>query len=86
MSAVCIRYAPAGASEEELAPLHARVARRVEESGRFWISTTVLKGRTYFRVNPVNFRTRTAHIDELFALLLREVGARPSAEGPALPT
>jgi glutamate/tyrosine decarboxylase-like PLP-dependent enzyme len=84
MSAVCIRYAPAGMPEEELAPLHARVARRVEESGRFWISTTVLKGRTYFRVNPVNFRTRAEHMEELFALLLRELGARPAAAGSAL--
>jgi glutamate/tyrosine decarboxylase-like PLP-dependent enzyme len=72
MSAICIRYAPDGMPEDRAARLHAEVARRVEESGRFWISTTVLKGQTYFRVNPVNFRTRREDIEELFALLERE--------------
>jgi aromatic-L-amino-acid decarboxylase len=94
MSAVCIRYDPAGRAralphtrpgveqpfraadggidEAVLAALHADVARAIEDSGRFWISTTRLKGRTWFRVNPVNFRTRMEHIDELFHLLARE--------------
>jgi hypothetical protein len=31
-----------------------------------------MKGRTWFRINPVNFRTRPEHMDELFALLRRE--------------
>jgi hypothetical protein len=29
----------------------------------------VLKGKTYFRINPVNFRTRLEHIDGLFDML-----------------
>jgi len=71
MSAICIRYTPAG-DGDEAARLHAEVARRVEAGGRFWISTTVLKGRSWFRINPVNFRTRAEHMDELFLLLRRE--------------
>lgn len=71
MSAICIRYRPAGEGEAA-ARLHAEVARRVEAGGRFWISTTVLKGRSWFRINPVNFRTRAEQMDELFALLRRE--------------
>ena len=70
MSAMCLRYAPNGLEEQQSAELHATVARQVEESGRFWISTTVLKGRTWFRVNPVNVRTRLEHMDELFDLLV----------------
>jgi aromatic-L-amino-acid/L-tryptophan decarboxylase len=69
MSAVCLRYRPSGASEETLRRVHAAVAREVERGGRFWISTTVLKGLTYFRVNPVNIRTRASHIEALFAFL-----------------
>jgi len=72
MSAVCLRYCPAGVDEDRLGKLHAAVARRIEEGGRFWISTTFLKGRTWFRINPVNFRTRLEHMDELFQLLTRE--------------
>jgi glutamate/tyrosine decarboxylase-like PLP-dependent enzyme len=72
MSAVCVGYRCAGLDEAALARLHAEVVRRIEEGGRFWITTTRLKDRPWFRVNPVNFRTRLEHMDELFALLRAE--------------
>jgi aromatic-L-amino-acid decarboxylase len=75
MSAICIRFKGAELTAEESKDLHAEVARRVEESGRFWISTTELKGKSWFRINPVNFRTREHHMDELFALLQKECHA-----------
>ena len=72
MSAACVGYRGAGLDEDTLARLHAQVVRRVEEGGRFWITTTRLKGRPWFRVNPVNFRTRLEHMDQLFELLRAE--------------
>jgi aromatic-L-amino-acid decarboxylase len=77
MSAICIRYRSAhlaGADWDETRSkeLHAEVARRVEQSGKFWISTAELKGKWWFRVNPVNFRTRKEHMDQLLALLEQE--------------
>jgi aromatic-L-amino-acid decarboxylase len=72
MSAICIRYKGAQIAEDESRNLHAEVAQRVERSGRFWISTTDLKGKTWFRINPVNFRTRQEHMEQLFALLQSE--------------
>ena len=72
MSAICIRFNRADMAEAKLKKLHAEVAQRIEQDGRFWISTTELKGKTWFRINPVNFRTRTEHMDELFELLRRE--------------
>jgi aromatic-L-amino-acid/L-tryptophan decarboxylase len=72
MSAICIRFKADGLEESESKKLHAEVAQRVERSGRFWISTTELKGRAWFRINPVNFRTREKHMEELFQLLKRE--------------
>ncbi|MHC4992692.1 MAG: hypothetical protein ACYTGC_17110, partial [Planctomycetota bacterium] len=76
MSAVCMRYAPAAitrsAAKEMLPRLHHVVVRRIEEDGAFWISTTVLKGQTWFRINPVNFRTRLEHMDGLMEALIRE--------------
>ena len=71
MSAICIRYKEVP-EEAEAKRLHAAVVDRIERAGRFWISTTELKGRTWFRINPVNFRTRTEHMQELFATLKRE--------------
>ena len=75
MSAICIRFNGAGLNEAESKDLHAEVAQRVERSGRFWISTTELKGKTWFRINPVNFRTRQEHMEELFQFLQQECSA-----------
>jgi glutamate/tyrosine decarboxylase-like PLP-dependent enzyme len=74
MSAICIRYDPGGIAEDRLGRLHHEVAGRIEQQRRFWISTTLLKGRWWFRINPVNFRTRLEHMDELMACLRRECG------------
>ncbi|MGH9381213.1 MAG: pyridoxal phosphate-dependent decarboxylase family protein [Thermoanaerobaculia bacterium] len=73
MSAACIRYLPqrelASAQADEL---HHRVVDRVERSGEFWIGTTVLKGKAWFRACTVNFRTTLEHVERLMALLERE--------------
>jgi aromatic-L-amino-acid decarboxylase len=60
MSAICIHC-----NGKDLA-FHQRVASQIERDGKYWISTTVLKGRPAFRINPVNFRTQTEHIRGLF--------------------
>lgn len=75
MSAICIRFKSVDVDEVESKDLHAEVAQRIERSGRFWMSTTELKGKTWFRINPVNFRTRQEHMDELFDLLRQECHA-----------
>jgi glutamate/tyrosine decarboxylase-like PLP-dependent enzyme len=67
MSAICIRYR--SVAERDAGRLHAEVAERVEKSGKFWIGTTELKGRMWFRINPVNFRTREEHMEQLLELL-----------------
>jgi aromatic-L-amino-acid/L-tryptophan decarboxylase len=74
LSAICVRYIGGEMEEAERAKLHAEVARRIERGGRYWISTTVLRERTYFRINPVNFRTRMEHVEGLFQELTRECG------------
>jgi aromatic-L-amino-acid/L-tryptophan decarboxylase len=82
MSAICIRFKSPGLREAESKNLHAEVAARVEQGGRFWISTTELKGKAWFRINPVNFRTRREHMAQLFTLLQQEC----RAIGPKTPT
>ena len=72
MSAVCVRFKRPDLNETDAKTLHARVVENIEKSGKFWISTTELKGRTWFRINPVNFRTRTEHMDQLLDLLEAE--------------
>jgi aromatic-L-amino-acid decarboxylase len=85
MSAICIRFKGAGLNETESKRLHAEVTQRVEQSGRFWMSTTELKGKTWFRINPVNFRTRKEHMEELFRLLQQECLALLPEKGVASP-
>jgi aromatic-L-amino-acid decarboxylase len=75
MSAICIRFRNADLGEADSKKLHALVVERVEQSGKFWISTTELKGKIWFRINPVNFRTRTEHMEQLLALLEQECRA-----------
>lgn len=75
MSAICIRFTGAEMNEAKSKELHAEVAQRVEQSGRFWMSTTELKGKSWFRINPVNFRTRKEHMEDLFGLLRQECHA-----------
>lgn len=72
MSAICVRYIGGKLNEQDRSQLHIDVAARAERGGRFWFSTTWLKDKTWFRINPVNFRTRREHIDELYQLLREE--------------
>jgi glutamate/tyrosine decarboxylase-like PLP-dependent enzyme len=72
MSAICLRYIGGGLSEERRAELHADVVRRIEQNGKFWISTTEMKGKTWFRINPVNLRTQQEHMKMLYELLKKE--------------
>jgi glutamate/tyrosine decarboxylase-like PLP-dependent enzyme len=72
MSAICIRYVGSGSERIDERTLHAEVADRVERSGKFWIGTTELKEKMWFRINPVNFRTRQEHMEQLLELLRAE--------------
>jgi hypothetical protein len=67
-----IRHRDADLTEADSKRLHPLLVENVEKSGKFWISTTELKGRSWFRINPVNFRTRTDHMDQLLTLLEEE--------------
>jgi glutamate/tyrosine decarboxylase-like PLP-dependent enzyme len=69
MSAICIRYVTEGLTYEQLSKLHIDVASRIEKEGNFWFATTILKGKTYFRINPVNIHTTIETMDALFDTL-----------------
>src|SRR5438445_13063194 len=69
LSAICIRFRGADLDEAQSKQLHAEVAKRVVQSGKFWFSTTELKGKIWFRFCHVNFRTRTEHMYQLLTIL-----------------
>ncbi len=70
MSAICIRYKGEGLTNEQLTKLHINVAARIEKEGQFWFATTELKGKTWFRINPVNIHTTIETMEALFKTLL----------------
>lgn len=85
MSAVCLRYVPSfELSPADVELLHQRVAQRIEASGQFWIGTTRMKERSWFRACIVNIRTTREHISRLMELLANECAAAEDelAEGP----
>jgi hypothetical protein len=69
MSAICIRYKAGGLTNEDATRLHHKIAARIEKEGNFWFATTVLKGKTWFRINPVNMYTTIDTINALFNTL-----------------
>ena len=80
LSVVCFRHLPAGRRGAEALGATAlraldehqdRVALALEASGDGWLTTTVLRGRTYLRVGIVNYFTTEDDIDHLLATLRR---------------
>ncbi|MEO5782360.1 MAG: pyridoxal-dependent decarboxylase [Ginsengibacter sp.] len=74
MSAICIRYKNENLSNEQLTKLHREVAARIEKEGNFWFATTELKGKTWFRINPVNINTTIETMEALFKTLQEYCG------------
>ena len=69
MSAVCLHYKTPQLTDEQNKQLHFAVAEKIESEGKYWFATTIMKGKTWFRVNPVNIYTEKKHIDGLFETL-----------------
>ena len=69
MSAICIRYKNEALTGEQLTLLHREVAARIEKEGKFWFASTEMKGKTWFRINPVNIHTSLKTMEDLFSCL-----------------
>ena len=75
MSAVCLHFKTPGLTAEQNKQLHFSVTERIEAEGKFWFATTIMKGKTWFRINPVNIYTEQRHMDQLFETLKKYAGA-----------
>ena len=69
MSAICIRYKSDKLDAGQLKRLHNEVVARIEKEGKFWFATTMMKGKTWFRINPVNIYTSIETMESLFQTL-----------------
>ena len=66
LSLVCFRYAPAGASEDDLARINAAIMERVNAGGIAYLSHTKLNGKYTLRLAIGNIRTDRAHIESVW--------------------
>jgi aromatic-L-amino-acid decarboxylase len=70
LSLVCFRYAPAGASEDDLARINAAIMERVNAGGTAYLSHTKLNGKYTLRLAIGNIRTDREHIASVWRELL----------------
>ena len=81
MSAVCLHFKTPAYSTEQNRELHNDVAAEIEREGKFWFATTIMKGKTWFRINPVNIRTTKETMHDLFDTLRKKCLLRLTAAG-----
>lgn len=78
-STVVFRFAPGGVLPEEQDRINQEIMDRMNESGEFFLSHTILRGRFCLRVALGNLRTRWEHLERCRELL--EVSAGSVREG-----
>ena len=92
LSVVCFRHLPGGraaAASLDVDGLRAldehqdRLAGALEASGDGWLSTTLLRSRTFLRAGIVNYLTTEDDIDHLLATLRRLAADHPPAPAQA---
>jgi glutamate/tyrosine decarboxylase-like PLP-dependent enzyme len=69
LSIVCFRLVSRGSDEGRVDQLNSDLAAAVRRTGRAFVAVTRFRGRTVLRLCFVNWRTRTADVDEVVALL-----------------
>jgi glutamate/tyrosine decarboxylase-like PLP-dependent enzyme len=76
LSTLCFRYVAAAPCDE----LNRRICAEVQQSGRAFLATTQLEGRTALRLCFVNWRTTASDVEEIVGLL-QEIGRRLVSDG-----
>ncbi len=66
---LCFRAAPAGVAASELDALNERILQRVNASGKFFISSTRIRGAFSLRICPIGHRTRESDMVELVRMV-----------------
>jgi aromatic-L-amino-acid decarboxylase len=70
LSVVCFRHLPGDEiSDEQMDRYQTSMQRALEMSEQAWVSTTVLRGRTYLRAGVMNYMSTQADIDRMIDTL-----------------
>ncbi|MGH8139190.1 MAG: pyridoxal phosphate-dependent decarboxylase family protein [Steroidobacteraceae bacterium] len=78
LQTVCVRHEPGGLSGEALDAHTLAWVRRINESGRAYLTPAILDGRWMVRVAFGGEATEHRHVAQLWDLMLQEAAAAPS--------
>ena len=81
LAVVCLRLVRPGLDEERTDELQRRLQRALEVSGDGWLSTTVLRGRTWLRAGVINYLSTDADAERILDRLLAASGGLVSELG-----
>lgn len=72
LAVVCFRLAPTDLEPERADELQRRLQRALEISGVGWLSTTILRGRTWLRAGVINYLSTEADADRIVDTLIEK--------------
>jgi glutamate/tyrosine decarboxylase-like PLP-dependent enzyme len=78
---LCFRAKPAGVAAADLDALNERILQRVNASGKFFISSTRIRGSFSLRICPIGHRTRESDMVELIAMVGEYANAESAGRG-----
>ena len=74
LNTVCFRYAPAGRGREELNRLNEELNHRLNDSGKIYITHTVLKGEYVLRMVTSQTNVTALHVTRAWDLIVKMAG------------
>jgi aromatic-L-amino-acid decarboxylase len=69
ISVVCFRYCPAGYSEEQLNKLNEKLNHSLNDSGKLYLSHTVLKGKYTLRMVTAQTNVTMGHVEKAWDII-----------------
>jgi aromatic-L-amino-acid decarboxylase len=78
-----LRVISPGLEEREIAAVHEAIVAQLVADGKYWISTTVVSGRSVIRLMVISYLTEPRHVDGLWEQLQQAIEANLSRATPA---
>ena len=70
ISVVCFRFSPAGHNEEQLNKLNEKLNHHLNDSGKIYLSHTVLNGKYTLRMVTAQTNVTLDHVKKAWALII----------------
>ena len=71
ISVVCFRFKPAGFSEEQINGLNEKLNHQLNDSGKLYLTHTVLKGKYTLRMVTAQTNVTPEHVEKAWNLIMK---------------